>query len=536
MSNAKASRNIKVIPFLKTASRASLMLAMIGCGIASAADYPGCSALKDADFRMVTVVNRQAGSLDQPIKMGFDMSDAGDVDIYFVEIPGTVKKYDAATKTVVNLGKIAVHTVDEYGLMGIAMDPNFKANKFIYVLYMSPNTPYELRISRFTIASNKLDLASEKIMIHMTAETGWHGGGGMAFDAAGNLWVGIGDTRSGEVAAPNTNDLRGKILRIHPQADGSYTIPAGNLFPEGTAKTKPEIYIMGNREPYTLAIDPKTQWLVWGEVGPDGYGQTEEYDVATKPYNAGFPYFAGNNKLLTQGDGIHTTPGTEKPAAPTNTSAANTGLATLPPAIPATYAYQQSCGMTGPVYRYNYIPNSPIKMPPQFDGLWFVTDFLSSNMDTMALDANGVPKQFGKVFSLKLNRPTDFKVGPDGAFYAVNYSGNYNTNDQTSIVRIEYTGTCRPAVDNSTRIADGGRKELRPEIMRIRNSRVTVTLEGEFDLKVRDLAGRLVLAGKIRGGEEFDLASLTGSRAGLYEVNLASPMRNLFASALVLSP
>ena len=74
------------------------------------------------------------------------------------------------------------------------------------------------------------------------------------------------DSRRG---AGNTNDLRGKILRIHLEADGSYTIPAGNLFAPGTAKTRPEIFAMGVRNPFRIDVDPATNSVSWGDYGPD---------------------------------------------------------------------------------------------------------------------------------------------------------------------------------------------------------------------------------------------------------------------------
>jgi cytochrome c len=513
----------------------NLLSAGVVCAAGSAAGeraaaypkIPGCSDPVESEFRMTTVTTRQAGGLNEPLKMDFDMNQ-GKVDIYFVEKGGNLRKYDAATQGVKTLGKLSVHVQDEYGLMGIVLDPAFKTNRNLYVLYMPNVTPIELRISRFTLTGDLLDMNSEKILIKFPAATGWHGGGGMAFDAAGNLWVGVGDTRSGEVAAPNTNDLRGKILRIHPQPDGGYTIPAGNLFAPGTAKTRPEIYIMGTREPYTLAIDPKTQWMVWADVGPDGFGVTEEYDVATKPYNAGFPYFAGNNKLLTRGDGIHTTPSDENPARPTNKSPENTGLVDLPPAMPASYAYQQACGMTGPVYRYDHIANSPIKMPPHFDGIWFVGDFNLNRLDTMGLDAAGKPGKPGRVFpQLKINRITDFKVGPDGAFYLMNYAGNYGPSDATAIVRIEYTGTCRPEIQPPVALrqgrgqgpfASGG--SVDPEGaggFSLAGSQAVILQPGPSELRVCDPAGKTVFARRVRGGERVELKGL-GCKSGVYAV------------------
>ena len=69
--------------------------------------------------------------------------------------------------------------------------------------------------------------------------------------------------------AGNTNDLQGKILRINVQEDGSYTIPDGNLFPVGTAKTRPEIFVMGLRNPYRMSVDKATGAVMWGDYGPD---------------------------------------------------------------------------------------------------------------------------------------------------------------------------------------------------------------------------------------------------------------------------
>src|SRR5690606_9055094 len=67
-------------------------------------------------------------------------------------------------------------------------------------------------------------------------------------------------------SSSNTNDLRGKILRIKINPDGTYDIPEGNLFPPGEEKTRPEIYVMGNRNPYRISVDSRTGYLYWGEV------------------------------------------------------------------------------------------------------------------------------------------------------------------------------------------------------------------------------------------------------------------------------
>lgn len=512
-----------------------LVLPLILAGIGSAKDVPGCDPIKDSDFRMTTLATRAGAALNEPLKMSFDLTEAGKVDIYFVEKAGNVRKLDGATQAVSTLGKLKVHVQDEYGLMGIALDPAFKSNQHLFVLYMPEIIPIELRISRITVKGGQLDLSSEIVMIKFPAAVGWHGGGGMEFDRTGNLWIGIGDTRAGEVAAPNTNDLRGKILRIHPNPDGTYTSPAGNLFPAGTPKTRPEIYIMGNREPYTLSIDPKTNWMVWGEVGPDGYGVTEEYNLATKPHNAGFPYFGGANKLLTRGDGIHQTPGIMNPDKPTNTASVNTGLTELPPAIPGTYNYQQACGITGPLYRYDYYPNTPFKMPPHFDGTWFVGDINKNELDTMAVDANGKPGRFGRLWqSMRVNKPTDFKVGPDGAFYIINYAGFYGPSDATTIVRIEYTGTCRPPIVPPVSIYEEG---MRPRSggLEFKGSRIGILVEGGVELRITDMRGKPVRSLRVGVGTSFPVSGL-GLAAGLYAALLVDGDGQTLGRTLAWAP
>lgn len=188
----------------------------------------------------------------------------------------------------------------------------------------------------------KMDVSTEKILLTISARAGsQHTGGAMQFDWDGNLWITTADNNSTKVSA-NTFDLRGKILRIKP-----------------TAKTKPEIYIMGSRNPYSLTLDPTRKAVTWGDVGPDFGGDSEEHNLTSKPGSFGWPYYAGNNIKLGGG-------GTAE--APINTENDNTGLANLPPAIPAVDSYRQNCAITGPVYHYNRIPNHPGKMPPHLDG------------------------------------------------------------------------------------------------------------------------------------------------------------------------
>ena len=150
-------------------------------------------------------------------------------------------------------------------------------------------------------------------------------------------------------SAGNTNDLRGKILRIDVQSDGSYEIPDGNLFAVGTAKTRPEIYVMGNRNPYRISVDQKTGFLYWGEVGPDAANDSlatrgpRGYDEVNQARSAGFygwPFFVGDNYAYRSYDYATGESGAPfDPASPVNKSPNNTGMQLLPPAQPAFIWY-----------------------------------------------------------------------------------------------------------------------------------------------------------------------------------------------------
>ncbi len=223
---------------------------------------------------------------------------------------GTLRLTDAGGTTKV-AGRLDVYSHDEEGLQGVGVDPDFENNRAIYLYYAPPlDTPAGdapetgtaedfakfdgvNRLSRFTLNPNgTLDLSSEKKILDVAASRGicCHVGGDIDFDAEGNLYLSTGDDTNpfasdgytpideranrnpafdARRSSGNTNDLRGKILRIKVDEDGSYDIPEGNLFPPGTEKTRPEIYAMGFRNPFRMSVDEKTGTVYVGDYGPD---------------------------------------------------------------------------------------------------------------------------------------------------------------------------------------------------------------------------------------------------------------------------
>lgn len=187
-----------------------------------------------------------------------------------------------------------------------------------------------------------------------------HSGGSLEFGKDGFLYISVGDNTNpfessvyapideraerqlfdAQRSASNTNDLRGKILRINPKTDGTYSIPKGNLFPEGTEKCRPEIYVMGCRNPFRFSVDSKTNYVYWGDVGPDagkpdslrGPKGMGEFNLAKKAGYYGWPYSRGNNQMYGNYDFNTKQPGKLfEPNNIINDSPNNTGLQSLPP-------------------------------------------------------------------------------------------------------------------------------------------------------------------------------------------------------------
>ncbi|GAA0605196.1 carbohydrate-binding protein [Kribbella sandramycini] len=400
-------------------------------------------------------------------------------------------------------GKLSVYTHDEEGLQGVAVDPNFATNRFVY-LYFSPqlNTPGgdaptegsqstwdtwkgELHLSRFVLRTdNTLDLASQRIVLRVPNDRGQccHVGGDIDFDAAGNLYLTTGDDTNpfqsdsytpidersnrnpqfdAQRTSGNTNDLRGKVLRIKPQADGTYTIPAGNMFPPGTAQTRPEIYAMGFRNPFRMSVDKATGIVYLGDYGPDagvtnpnrGPNGQVEFNRITAPGNYGWPYCTGlNTSTETYNDYVFPSgPSGAKfncTGGPTNNSPRNTGLTTLPPAQPSWIRYAGDAGtppefgtgsespMGGPVYRFDANLNSPVKFPASLNGRYFAGELGRRWIKAIEVTGTGGVGDIG-AFPWTGTQVMDMAFGPDGALYVLDYGTGSNNQ---ALWRIEYIG------------------------------------------------------------------------------------------------
>lgn len=432
-----------------------------------------------------------------------EMTVLPNLDILIVQRRGEVLLYKSDTKKLSQVGLLNVywhsHTPGvnaEEGLMGLSKDPNFAKNNWVY-MYYSPVDSSVNRLSRFTFKNDSLDMSSEKTIleVHAQREICCHTGGSIAFGSDGLLYLSTGDNSTpfnepgvkyvsngfaplndnpgpmqydARRSAGNTNDLRGKILRIHVNDDGTYSIPDGNLFPKGEAKTRPEIYVMGDRNPYRISVDQKNSNLYWGEVGPDASDDSlatrgprgyDEVNQARKAGYFGWPLFVGNNYPYVAYDystGISGAP--FDPAHPVNNSRNNTGLTDLPPAQPAFIWYPYAVSpdfpevgtgsrnaMAGPVYYTDMFPKET-RLPDYYNGKLLIYDWMRGWIKAVTMLPNGDFDKMEPFFeNIKMNNCIDMEVGPDGRIYLLEYgTGWFQKNADAGLARIDYAAGNRP--------------------------------------------------------------------------------------------
>jgi glucose/arabinose dehydrogenase len=427
---------------------------------------------------------------------------------------GQVRIHDPRTGLNPLAADVPIYQHDEEGLQGIAIDPDFKRNNWVYLYYSPPgdtpvddpltpevnegDAPFEgtqadwdrfkgaIRLSRFKLRGNTLDLSTEQHIIDVPVDRGicCHVGGQIDFDNRGNLYLSTGDDTNpfqsdgyaplddrpgrnpafdARRSAGNTNDLRGKLLRIRVGPNGGYTVPRGNLFAPGTPGTRPEIYAMGLRNPFRFDVDPTNNKVYLADYSPDadhadperGPAGQGRWMVIDRPANYGWPYCVTPDLPYRDYDfGTETAGPAFNCAAPVNDSAHNTGRRVLPPVERAEviYSYDESPEwpqletggigpMAGPAYDYSSRNRSRVKWPAYYDGKplfyeWtrdYIKDF-TLNRHNQVVAINDVAPQ------LVFDNPMDVEFGPDGALYVLEYgTGFFAELPEAQLARIDFT-------------------------------------------------------------------------------------------------
>jgi cytochrome c len=405
--------------------------------------------------------------------------------IFFVERAGAVKMWEPKSRRTVTLGTFPAPVTGDTGALGLTLARDFATSGHIYVYRIPMENPPQIVLSRFTLQGEKLDPASEKRLLQISMNKGpvqSHCGGGLAWDKAGNLLIGIGDnmppqdlpavhptdtTRDSRGTAGNSKELRGKILRITPKPDGTYGIPEGNMFKDA-AEGRPEVFTMGVRNPFRVTCDPVGGWIAWGDVGgnvktsldlgPEGF---DEVNVTRTPGFFGWPFCSGPNAPWRSFD-----PKTQKPVGDfydpmhiVNNSSVNTGLKQLPPARPAAFYYTSTPSkewpfvgsggrsVTGGVFYHPPGGAGDLKLPEELSGAYIFGEWMRNWIAVARLKDDGSFASVEPILThLRFRRPTDFQIGPEGALYVAECGDRWTGNTDSQITRVIFRRGNRPPV------------------------------------------------------------------------------------------
>jgi len=288
---------------------------------------------------------------------------------------------------------LSVDSVGERGLLGVALDPHFTLNHYIYLYYTVPGNPSHNRVVRLTANGDVVLPGSRVILLELdplsTATN--HNGGALHFGADGNLYIAVGDNAEGS-NSQNLSNLLGKILRIVP--DG--TIPSDNPFVQSTT-ARHEIWAFGLRNPFTFAFRGTTNLMYINDVGQSTW---EEIDLGLAGANYGWPATEGPT----------TNPAYKSPVY--------------------YYGHSDGCAITGGAF---YSPSTP-NFPSSYVGKYFFGDYCSGFIRIL----NPSTAQATN-FITGASQPVDIHVGADGSLY-------YLARGTGSVMKVRYTTNLFPVI------------------------------------------------------------------------------------------
>ncbi len=299
---------------------------------------------------------------------------------------------------------VSVSSIGERGLLGVAFDPNFASNNFVYVYYTTSSSPVHNRLSRFTASAANPDVAaagSEVQLLNLPnlSSATNHNGGAIHFGTDGKLYIAVGENANGS-NAPSLNTTLGKILRINP--DGS--IPSDNPFVSQTTGINQAIWARGLRNPFTFGVDPTNGRIHINDVGE---GTWEEVNLGVAGANYGWPQTEGPN-----------------PA----------GVAGVRYPI---HAFQHSggvCAITGGAF---YRPTTA-NFPAEYAGRYFFGDFCAGFIRTLSPPNYTTPT----AFATGVSSLADIQVHPDGSLYYLARGGGGD------LFRVRFTANTAPSISS----------------------------------------------------------------------------------------
>ena len=324
------------------------------------------------------------------------MAVSPDGRIFVAQQGGAVRVIRDGVLLAVPFVTVTVNALGERGLIGIALDPQFTVNGFIYLHYTATTPAIHNRVSRFTAAGDVAVPGSEMVLLDLpTLGATNHNGGAIHFGPDGLLYVGVGENAVGANAQSLTTPL-GKILRI--AGDGS--IPASNPFFGATSGISRAIWADGLRNPFTFTFEPGSGRMLINDVGQNLW---EEINEGIAGANYGWP-------------------STEGPT-------------TDPRFTSPVYAYTQAatggCAITGGAF----YPLLPSQFPDEYAGDYFFADLCGGWIGHYDFASGTASLNF----ATGAGAPVDLALAPEGGLY-------YLERSVGRLVRIDYSHEAPPVI------------------------------------------------------------------------------------------
>jgi glucose/arabinose dehydrogenase len=365
---------------------ASLAALCLAAGAASAATLP-------AGFSETRMVS----GLSNPTAMAF----APDGRLFVCEQAGRLRVVRNGALLPTPFVTVTVSSAGERGLLGVAFDPNFATNRFVYVYYTATSPNIHNRVSRFTANGDRAVAGSEVRLLELPALSATnHNGGALHFGPDGRLYIATGENARSNLSQSLASPL-GKILRINSNG----TIPTDNPFFNQTTGINRAIWARGLRNPFTFAFQRGSSRMFINDVGQNTW---EEINDGIRGSNYGWPTTEGPTTDPRFRGPIH------------------------------AYRLNQNgtCAITGGAFY-----NPPVTtFPASFVGDYFFADFCAGFIrrrdgTTIRGFATGIPS------------PVDLKVGPDGALY-------YLARGNGSVFRVQATAAAAGLTEDELSLGD----------------------------------------------------------------------------------